>query len=324
MRPILPAMRGGALGSIAAVVLLLACRSFARAQAEPQQTRVSVDWEAVDDADVERCGLSRLRAGTIERLVGAGYAVVEATDDSGVRVSVGSVPGGLKLRIEGKDIAREETLAAGAECDATFALDVISRIAERVDEVAQELARHRAASDVGAGFKPAHSDATHSDAARSDDHPDAPPDRPAVHAGIDLTARINTAPSYQLGGGLGVRASLPAGWELGGRAELTVHAERGVTVLELLLGPAIAWQPEVSGLGAYLEIGPILHLATSDARSVRELDLALGLGPQLGLGPVLVQLLAYGRLRRFEHRVDGETAFDTGHLGLILRAGAQL
>jgi hypothetical protein len=218
-----------------------------------------------------------------------------------------------------QDSAREETLAAGAQCDATFALDVISRIAELVDEVARELT-----SAVGAGYKPARSDPP-SDAPPSDARADASSDdRPPLHAGLDLTARFNPSPDYQLGGGLAVRATLPAGWELGGRAELTAHAEGGVTVFEIALTPALALQPQASVLGAYLEIGPILHLATSDARSVRELDAALALGPQLAFGPGLVQLLLYGRLRRFEHRVGAKTAFDTGHLGLVLRVGAQL
>jgi hypothetical protein len=31
--------------------------------------RVAIDWQGVSDRDIERCGLSRLRAGVIERLV---------------------------------------------------------------------------------------------------------------------------------------------------------------------------------------------------------------------------------------------------------------
>jgi hypothetical protein len=67
-----------------------------------------------------------------------------------------------------------------------------------------------------------------------------------------------------------------------------------------------------------------VHLASSDARSVTELDATLGAGVQLSTGHFLAQLLAYARLRDFEHRVAGEIAHDSGRVGLALRLGAQL
>ena len=302
----------------------------ARAQATAQ-TRVSVDWSAVRDADVERCGLSRLRAITIERLVGAGYAVVEHSGDSGVRVSVASAAAGVRVRVEGPGVVREDTLDFGPQCDPTFALEASSRIVERVDEVARELSARAAASQAQPANAPPAAEASaaggtavDASAAASDDPAHEQPERAVLQAGIDLSARINASPGYQLGGGLGLRARLPEGWELGARAELTVHASDGVTVLEAMLAPALVYQPAPTGLGAYLELGPVLHLATSDARDVRELDALLGLGPQLALGHVLAQLLVYGRLRNLVHRVNGETIFETAHLGIVLRVGAQL
>jgi hypothetical protein len=59
-------------------------------------------------------------------------------------------------------------------------------------------------------------------------------------------------------------------------------------------------------------------------RSATRLDAALGAGAQLALRHFLVQLLLFGRLRSFEHRAAGESAFDTGRVGLILRLGGQL
>jgi hypothetical protein len=73
-----------------------------------------------------------------------------------------------------------------------------------------------------------------------------------------------------------------------------------------------------------VEAGPLLHLASSDVRSVQELDGAVAAGLQVEEGAVFGQVLFYGRLRRFEHVDGGRPAFDTGHLGLILRFGAQL
>jgi hypothetical protein len=68
----------------------------------------------------------------------------------------------------------------------------------------------------------------------------------------------------------------------------------------------------------------VVHLASSDARSVTELDASLAGGLQLSAGHFLTQLLVYGRLRDFEHRVGSEIAHDSGRVGLALRFGAQL
>jgi hypothetical protein len=304
-------------------VLLIACSSQVRAQTRSVRTAVSVDWQAVRDADVERCGLSRLRAGTIERLVGAGYAIVAQADDSGVRVSVASVPAGLRVHVEGAGVERAETLALGQDCDATLALEVISRIAERVDEVAGLIAQrplHPPAASPVAEPQPERS----AEPAESSSPIGAGDERAAVQAALDFTARANESPSYQLGGGGSLRARLPGGWQSGGRIELTGHPGGRVTVLEALLAPFVAFAPSSHGVGAYLEVGPILHLASSDARSLRELDLVLGAGPELAAGHLLVQLLVYGRLRSLAHRVGEEIAFDTGRVGLVLRIGAQL
>jgi len=308
-------------------MLLAAAAPAARAQAQAHaQTSVSVDWKAVRDADVERCGLSRLRAGTIERLVGAGYAIVERAGDSGVRVSVASAPAGLRLRlrVEGGGAVREETLEAGPQCDATFALDVISRIAERVDEIASMLPTPPANPVPGAPDAPAQSADPAQPPPAAEVEGEHERARAAVQVAFDLTLRANESPSYQLGGGASLRARLPDGWEGGGRIELTAHPGGDLTVLEAMLAPFVAFQASLPGVGAYLELGPILHLASSDARSVRELDLALAVGPQLAAGHVLAQLLLYGRLRSLAHRVGDEIAFDTGRVGLILRIGAQL
>jgi hypothetical protein len=313
-------MRGAAVSGMVAAMLIGTCTIGVRAQGSAR-IPVSVNWQAVRDADVERCGLTRLRAGTIERLVGAGYAIVELADDSGVRVSVASVPAGLSLHVEGGGVVREEVLAAGTDCDATFALEVISRIVERVDEVASVIVAARPAQPpppTGVSEPPAESAGT--PAASDDDERD----RAALQAALDFTARANQSPSYQLGGGVSLRARLAGGWESGARVELTAHPGGGLSVLEAMLAPFVALQPGLPGLGAYLEVGPILHLATSDARSVRELDLALAVGPQLAAGHLLAQLLVYGRLRSLAHRVGDEIAFDTGRIGLVLRIGAQL
>jgi hypothetical protein len=320
---ILPPMRAAAVSVIVAALLLGAVAASAHAQGKAQ-TSVSVDWQAVRDEDVERCGLSRLRAGTLERLVGEGYAIVERADDSGVRVSVASVPAGLRLRVEGGGVLREETLEAG-QCDATFALDVISRIAERVDELASVQRAVPRDPVPGAPAQPAPSEPPGVSAqAPPSAEADHEREHAAVQAAFDFTLRANESPSYQLGGGASVRARLSHGWESGARIELTAHPGGDVTVLEAMLAPFVALQPDLPGVGAYLEVGPILHLASSDARSVRELDLALAVGPQLVAGHLLAQLLVYGRLRSLAHRVGDEIAFDTGRVGLTLRIGAQL
>jgi hypothetical protein len=57
---------------------------------------------------------------------------------------------------------------------------------------------------------------------------------------------------------------------------------------------------------------------------VTEVDASLGAGVQLSTGHFLAQLLIYGRLGSFEHRVRGEIAHDSGRVGLALRVGAQL
>ena len=63
----LPARRGAAIGLFVLSGVLHAGASVGRAQ-PAGQTRVAVDWSAVSDADVERCGLSRLRDEVAERI----------------------------------------------------------------------------------------------------------------------------------------------------------------------------------------------------------------------------------------------------------------
>lgn len=68
-------------------------------EAVREQSRVAVDWAAVHDEDIQRCGLAQLRAGTIERLVAEGHAIVESVDASGIRVAVASSGEGLQIRV---------------------------------------------------------------------------------------------------------------------------------------------------------------------------------------------------------------------------------
>jgi hypothetical protein len=284
----------------------------ARAQ-EP--ARVTVDWSDVRDADVERCGLARLRAGTIERLVARGHAVVETVDASGIQVSVASTPDGLQVRVQSGDVSRGETLPAGETCDATFALEAIARIAELVDEVARARPQPPATSSEV-------DDAPAATPAAEPAEPHAP--RAGVQAALDLTARFNDSPDFLLGGGIGMRVRHSGSWESGLRAELTGNGALGVTVMEAFLGATAAYQPALPGVAPYLELGPLLHLGSSDARSEVELDGALGAGVQLSLGHFLAHLLLQGRLRSFEHRVGEKTAHDTGRIGVIVRVGGQL
>jgi hypothetical protein len=141
---------------------------------------------------------------------------------------------------------------------------------------------------------------------------------------IDFTARANDSPDALLGGGLAARARFPAGWEPGVRGELAGNAHLGVTILEPFVGLTAAWQPDRRGAGPYLELGPVLHLASSDVLSVVEPDLLFGAGLQVSVSHILAHVLVTARLRRFEHRVGADVAYDTGHLGMVLRIGAQL
>jgi hypothetical protein len=296
---------------VTAVLLLalLGIHAGVTAQA-PGRARVSVDWRRVSDADVERCGLSKLRAGTIERLVDDGHAVVDAIGEDGIAVAVGSEAGGLRLVVQGGAVSREQLLHAGASCDATFVLDVISRIAELVGEVARALPpRLQVEPEVEPAPEP---------------EPAERSEQPAAFvATIDAAARSSYAPSLLIGGGIGARARLSQAVQLGLRAELLGNGRLGVTLLEGFLGAALLWQPSEPA-GLYLELGPLVHAASSERRSVTELDAALGVGLQLSFGRVVGQLLLHARLRRFEHVVDQEKAFDTGYLGLMLRIGGQL
>src|SRR5687768_14982102 len=101
---------------IALATGLAAVASPAAAQV---QRRVAVDWSGVSDGDVARCGLSRLRAGTIERLVDSGYAVVGSRDRGALGVVVASVEGGLRVQVDGSGAERDETLKFPEPCDTT-------------------------------------------------------------------------------------------------------------------------------------------------------------------------------------------------------------
>ena len=306
---ILPPM-GGGLRSFLTMVCLVLVSSVAHAEA----TRVSIDWHGVRDRDIERCGLSRLRAGTIERLVSDGYALVERVDESGVTVAIRSSAEGLAIRAASGAVERSDELRPGEPCDATFVLDVIARVAELVEEVASarpvpppaELQR-AARPEVIVAPQP---------------EPVAPESR--FIGALDLTARANQAQSWLIGGGLSARAALPSGLHIGGRAELGGSSHLEVSVLEIYGALIAAYQPEGQWLGPYAELGPVVHLASSDARSVAKLDASLGAGLQLSAGHFLAQLLIYGRLGTFEHRVAGEIAHESGRVGLALRLGAQL
>jgi hypothetical protein len=285
------------------VAALVAVLSSGHAGAE--QSRVAVDWSRVTDTDVERCGLSRLRAGTIERLVDGGYAVVGTGQAGAIGVVVSSVPRGLRIRVSGTGNARDETLQLGKTCDATTVLDVIARIFELVVEVDRERVS----------------------AARPPPAPAPAPEPVPVtdwQGSIDFTARANDSPDALLGGGLSARLRVPEGWEAGVRGELAGNAHLGVTILEPFIGLTGAWQPDRRGAGPYVEVGPVLHLASSDVLSVVEPDVQFGAGLQVSVSHILAHVLVTARVRRFQHRVGADVAYDTGHLGMVLRIGAQL
>jgi hypothetical protein len=288
-------------------IALLAASAPASAQVEvADPVRVEIDWSGVSDADVTRCGLSRLRAGTIERLVSQGYAIVSAVDASGIGVTVTSAEAGLLLRVRAEGAAREQAMPAPEPCDATFALDVIARIAELVDEVAQS----RSPSAAPAAIE--------GDEATTGSRPAGT----QLVLSVDATGRIAGSPDLARGAGLGVRARMPSAASLGGRLELALDRGHGVAVYEGLLAATAAYVPGV--IGPCAELGPMLHVASSDLRSVTKLDATLGLGAQLELDWLFAQALLYGRLRRLEHRKGTEVAYDSGRFGLVLRLGAQL
>ncbi len=285
-----------------AIVAAFVAAALLSAHARAEQARVAVDWSRVTDADVERCGLSRLRAGTIERLVDGGYAVVATGQTGAIGVVVSSVQGGLRIHVARGGEARDETLELGKACDTTTVLEAIARIFELVTEV--DRARPRAQERPRA--------------------PEAVPVATDWQGSIDFTARANDSPDVLLGGGLAARARFPTGWEPGARAELAGNGHLGVTILEPFIGVTAAWQPDKRGAGPYLELGPVLHLASSDVLTVLEPDVLLGAGLQVSVSHILAHVLVTARLRRFEHRVGADVAYDTGHLGMVLRIGAQL
>jgi hypothetical protein len=272
--------------------------------------RVAIDWQGVSDRDIERCGLSRLRAGVIERLVSEGYALVETVDASGVQVAIASSERGLYVHVASNGMDRDAQLEPGEPCDATFVLEVIARVAELVDEVA---ATRPVVAEPTPIAEP--SNAVQAEATTSESR---------FIGAVDVTGRANHALSWLLGGGLSARAHFASGLELGARAELAGSSHLEVTVLELFGAITAAYQPGDPWLGPYAELGPVVHLASSDARSVTELDMSLGVGLQLGTGHFVAQLLMYARLRDFEHQMHGEIAHDSGRVGLALRFGAQL
>jgi hypothetical protein len=303
-----------AFAAVAALVLCGVSSSPAKAQPAREQQRVAVDWSAVSDADVARCGLSRLRAGTIERLVEDGHAVVEDSGEGGLRVVVASAGADLRVQVSAGAIMQEDSIALGPDCDATLTLESIARISELVDGVARET-RELAAQAAPEPESPRSEPAA---------EPQAPADRAGVEAAIAASARASAGPYVLLGGAAIVRARPTASLEAGVQIELTGNGEGGVTVLEAQLALTAAYQPALPGLGIVVELGPLLHSGASDVRSVLELDASLGAGAQLSLGHLLAQLVFYVRLRSLEHRAGSDIAFETGRFGLILRIGAQL
>lgn len=299
-------MGGGLRGWCLIVVLLVASRADAQAG-----TRVAIDWHGVSDRDIERCGLSRLRAGVIERLVSDGYALVERVDGSGVRVVVASSAQGIRIGVSAAEIAREDELRAGEPCDATFALDVIARIAELVDEVA-------------AAILPAPAPVPDERSALEVAPQPEVDGAPRFVGAIDATVRASQAFSWLAGAGVSAGIRLDSGLSVGARVELAASAHLDVSVIELSPALTATYRSGKALLAPCFELGPVVHLANSDARSVAELDASLGAGLSLSTGHFLAQLLAYARLRDFEHRVGGEIAHDSGRVGLALRIGAQL
>jgi hypothetical protein len=296
---ILAAMRPAALAGLMAALLVTSPASAGK----EAQSRVSIDWRSVRDSDIQRCGLSRLRAGTLERLVDEGHAVVDSADSTGVRVRVTSVAAGLHIHVESSATSREETLRLPETCDATLVLEAISRIAELVRIVGEDL-RLRPPPAPTAAVEP------HAD---------------SFSLSLDAAAKLANPREFLLfGGGVGLGWALPSEWELGARAELLGNARHEVTVIEASTAVTAGWQPARSILGLQLEAGPLLHLGTSEQLTAREIDGALGAGLKLRAGLLRAQLLGYVRLRRFEHQIDGQVAFDTGQVGLILRIGVQL
>jgi hypothetical protein len=297
---ILGAMRRAAMAGLTAATLLSASPTWAAGSAG----RVALDWREVSDSDVERCGLSRLRSGTLERLVDEGYAVVDDVGDDGVSVRVSSTPNGLRIVVETGEVTRDQMLPISDSCDATFGLEAISRIAELVNAVQKEAGSSSAPTD-----QPAEAGA-----------------EPATF-GLSVDATLKTSRPDELllfGGGMNGGLRFTGGWTLGGRAEITGNARLGVTLLEIESALTAAWKPEGANVGMVAEVGPILHLGNSDRLSATEVDALHGAGIEISMDRFFLRGLGTARLRRFEHRVGQETAFDTGHLGLILRLGAQL
>jgi hypothetical protein len=297
-------------------VLALTCASARAQAASGGPVQVAVDWRGVADRDVERCGLTRMRAGIIERLVQSGHAVVERVQEDGVQVAIASEPTGLVLHVASSDGGeRTRRLPFAEPCDVTFVLDVIASVAEEVDALAQaqRTVRARRAS-VRAELMDAELDARTAQVTVRARY------QLALEALVKLPATFDPLFGVGLSGAMGVRTS----WELGARLELAATAREGVALFEPLAGATAAWQPTHSLLGLHAEVGLLFHRARSAQRSVSELDGALAVGARLCTGHLLAHLLVYARLHSFAHELDGRVALDTSRAGLIVRIGAQL
>ena len=266
---------------------------------------MALDWSQMDDAQTERCGLLQLHAATLERLLGEGYVIVAEAQPRSIRLRFSSEGAtSFGARADASWGRRELRFELPDDCDATFVLLVIDRMVDALSQLTEE----RPPLPVEQEPRPV----------------EPPPPEPMARAylDIDATLRAHYTPALLVGGGLGVGRHWPNAWSVGARLELVGIAHDGVRLLEPSAALVVGYRPDVVGFVA--ELGPVLHVALSDLRTVVEPDAMVALGMQISARRFFAHLLIFVRFRAFEHVRGPEQAVDTGFAGLAFRLGGKL
>lgn len=289
---------------------------------------VMIDWSAVSDATVQRCGLGLLQSLLLQGMVESGFAVVDTAGPQVIKVTLRERKGAVLVEAQRDDVVARRRVAVPVRCDSTIGVDLQAAARGTALEVEQVVKERQPpppansepvtpppTSPLWAEPTPSRAEPLRAEVVAPEIHERGPARiRGRLGAGVALSHADSpfVAVTAQLGGRFG-------GWSVAASFDGALRNSLGVTVFEPALGPEVSRIVRLGGmeLGVGAAVQLLGHAFWRDDDRGGHLDVRFSVPVRLehagtGIGLALVPNL---RLRPVEHRVGEDVAYSIGHFG---------
>ena len=304
--------------------LLLFAAVAATSDADAELRPVTVDWSAVSDTTVRRCGLGLMQSLLLQGMVESGFAVVDATGPTVIRVTLREQKLAIVVEARRDEVVATRKVMVPARCDSTIGVDLQAAARATAREVEEQT---RVVASAPAGQRPTSPFWADPVAKPVENLQEATTPRsgprewsgPRGRVGVGAAMSSADSPFAAITGQLGVRYG---GWWVAAAIDASLRDSLGVIAFEPALGPEISRTTRVGfadvSLGVALQV--LSHVFWRDGDRGGHVDARVSVPLRFehattGLGLAVVPSF---RLRPVEHRMGDELAYRVRHVGGLL------